>query len=216
MLVFLFCILFSCEKKIQKSYSELTTIENDTFYKYYNNGILKEKGKIVNKKYKEGWWIFNDSIGNLIKKEEYWIRNDSVLLNQYIYFNDNRIDKLKSSYFYLKIPDTIYLGKNVAQLDFNSRFKNADRRLLNVTIKNQFSDSLIKKEVFGDNNNIDSPKFGIFAHKTGKKIIKGYTSELATYRRKIGNSDSIEAEIIKDKKFFIKEVYVKDTINDIK
>lgn len=98
----------------------------DTVFYYYKNGKLKEKGKIIKNKYKEGWWIYNDSLGNLIKKEEYWIRNDSVLLNQFIYFNNTSIDKLKSEYFNLKIPDTIYLGRNVAQLNFKSRFKNAN------------------------------------------------------------------------------------------
>jgi hypothetical protein len=216
MSVILFCVLFSCQNKTQNSHSKLTTIENDTFYKYYNNGMIKEKGKLVNNNYQEGWWIYNDSLGNLIKKEEYWIRNDSVLLNQFIYFNNNRIDEHKSEYFNIKIPDTIYLGRNVVQLNYKSRFKDANQRVLDVAINNQFSDSLVKKEFFGDNNNIDNPKFGIFAHKTGEKIIKGNIIEIATYRTKIGDSDSINLEVLKNKKYFSKEVYVKDTITDVK
>jgi len=80
-------------------------INTDSFFIYYKNGKIKEKGYVENKN-KIGWWKYFDSLGNLTKEEEIvQSKKDSFILNQSIYYQDGKIDSLKSSFYIIKILD---------------------------------------------------------------------------------------------------------------
>jgi len=80
-------------------------INTDSFFIYYKNGKIKEKGYVINKN-KIGWWKYFDSLGNLTKEEEIiQSKKDSFTLNQSIYYQNGKIDSLKSSFYTIKILD---------------------------------------------------------------------------------------------------------------
>jgi len=139
------------------------------------------------------------------------VLRDSMYKNQTIHFNKNGTIKYDaSSFFTIDLPDTLLLGKNAGKLTYNSNFKKASDQILSVIIENEYSDNNIKKDTFGNwTNNI---RFGVFAHKTGKKIIRGQTLEKLFYKEILPDS-SFKLTINNHKKYFEKEVYVKDTIN---
>ena len=183
----------------------------DTIISYFKNGRIREKGLVNDIGLKINWWSSYDSLGNLKNKKEYWIINDSMHVNQNIYYKINGIvDNDRSSFFTLEVPDTIRMGRNIGKLKYNSNFNPENREILGIVIDNEYSEGQIKKDSFG--NGTDSPSFGIFAHKSGLKIIKGHTVETLVFNNN-KKADSTVIKIAKHKKYFKKEVYVKDTIS---
>jgi len=78
-------------------------INTDSFFVYYKNGEIKEKGYVKNR-HEIGWWKYFDSLGNLIKEEEtIRLKKDSFAINQSIYYKNGKIDSLKSSFYKIKI-----------------------------------------------------------------------------------------------------------------
>ncbi|CAA0226078.1 toxin-antitoxin system YwqK family antitoxin [Tenacibaculum maritimum] len=193
----------SGELRMKTNYSKKRSI--DTTFIYYKNGKIKEKG-ILQDNLKTGWWKYYNSSGLLINKNEYKIINNGVYKNQSIHYSKKGsiIDSI-SSFYTLKIPDTLKLGKNVAHINYNSNF-NADEKHLYIIIDNNYSDSEIKRDTFIEKPN--KSRFGIFTHKKGVKMVKGTIIEQLLYKKKI-NSDSLELKIEEHKKYFEKEVYVK-------
>lgn len=218
-LILLIVIVFfvSCKNRrhsdlIDKQLKENTLNIGDSIVKQYDeNGVLRQKSYFKNN-LKNKWWSYYDLNGNIEKKEEYVIINDSTShKNQVIYFTSNGDTiKDKSSFFYIKLPDTLVLGKNVGQLYFNSKYNDIEEKLLAIIIKNEYSDYEVKHDTFGEKPNYS--RFGVFAHKTGVKKISGSILETLFYVEDIGN-DSAQAHIMTFKKYFEKEVYVKDTVN---
>ena len=161
----------------------------DTVLIYYKNGKVKEKGKLYNDSLKIGWWNYYSSNGNLINKNEYLILGDSIYKNQTIKFQ----------------PDG-----NVGKLYYSSNFINASDKILDVIIENEYLNSEIKLDTFGERPN--ETRFGVFANKIGYKTIKGSTLETLFYKNRI-TVDSFNLTIKTHKKYFEKKLYVKDTID---
>lgn len=184
---------------------------SDSMYFFYKNQTLKEKG-MLNNGLRIGWWKSYDSLGNLINLNEYILINNDKdsYKNQIKYFKGNKIDYEKSSFFDVEIEDTLFLGKNKGKLVNFSQY-NADTKYLYVVIENQYSESEIRKDTFAEKS--DGSRFGVFAHKIGPMKIKGEIIE-TLLDTKNSNTDSSELVIFEYKKFFEKEVYVKDTIQN--
>lgn len=197
----------SGELKLKTKYSN--GVISDTVYIYYRNKNLKEKGKIKNN-LKFGWWFYYDSNGKLKSKEEYLILKDSMYKNQTINYDSNgNIIQGSSSYFNLILPDTLQLGRNIGDLDYHSNFSKTYKKFLDVIIENEYSEKNIKKDTFRYND--ETPYFGVFAYKMGKNKIKGTILETLFYVNETGN-DSALGRVVTHKKYFEKEVFVKDTV----
>ncbi len=181
----------------------------DTVFFYHKNGRVKEKGILKDNKIKVNWWLSYERSGKLKSKIQYKVINDSILSNQVFYYQTNgSIDKESSSFFSIQLPDTIKLGKNIGQFYYNSSHNKATSRILDVIIENKYSDLETKLDTFGDTPN--KTWFGVYAHKTGVKNIKGQILETLFYKTKVG-IDSFNLKIETHKKYFEKKVFVKDT-----
>lgn len=180
----------------------------DTLFFYHDNGLVKEKGLVKNK-FPFGWWSYYDKNGNLTEKSEWLILRDSLYKNQSIYFDEKgKIKTEPSTYFELDIPDTLKVGKNLAQIKkyVTNNYGN-DRNLISVIMDNQYSDSKFQKDSFS--NGTLKPFFGIYAYKTGKLKIKGKIKEQIINRNKA--DDSLYTFTISENyKYFEKEIYVWD------
>ncbi|WP_452228099.1 hypothetical protein [Lacinutrix sp. MEBiC02404] len=184
-------------------------IPADTLFNYFENGKINEKGLVENG-FQKGWWFLYREDGSLKEKSEWLTIRDSLYKNQSIYFDLNGEVKYKnSSFFNLKIPDTIKVGKNIASFDYNSNFE-VYKKLIYVVIENQYSENEIKLDTFGIKNN--DYRFGIFGYKLGKQNIKGQIIEELYEIKNIGN-DSAIGTVSDHKKYFEKEVYVSDKNN---
>lgn len=142
--------------------------------------------------------------------EEFIILKDSVVSykNQIKIIKNGKIDYNKSSFFILDIPDTLNLGKNIGKINYFSSLP-SQKKYLSTVIENQYSDQLIKKDTFSELPN--STGIGIYAHRTGVKKITGEIIEKLIDTINIGN-DSLSLSIVEYRKYFEKEVFVKDSI----
>lgn len=199
-------LFFSCQKKINKtSHSEQNRKLLDTTFIYYNNGIIKEKGRAENRN-RVGWWSFYSISGKLISKSEFVIRNGSSFLNQKIEYKENGdIDYMKSSFFVIEMKDTIKIGKTALKLKYYSNIKNYKTRFVYIIIDNQYSEDLFKKDTFTDE--ISKLWFGVNAYKKGNLKIKGTIEEEISFLKK--EKDSSQLTIKKYYKYFEKNLFVK-------
>lgn len=178
---------------------------NDTVYYFYENGKLKEKG-IMKDKEKYGWWDLYNPNEILINKTEYYSVNNKKYRNQWIDFKENGDTIFSSSNFYkLYVPDTLSLGKNVGKIKYYSSSK-FEKNFYEISIDNQISETRIDRDTFPQEQDIT--RFGIYAHKTGFKEIKGSIIETIFEINEI-TKDSISAKQLKRVVFFQKKVYVK-------
>jgi hypothetical protein len=181
----------------------------DTLFYYYENGKVKEKGLVENG-FQNGWWFYYREDGSLKEKSEWLTLRDSLYKNQSLYYDQNGEVKYKnSSFFNLKISDTIQVGKNIASFDYNSNI-DVYKKLMYVVIENQYSENEIKLDTFGIQDN--DYRFGIFGYKLGKQNVKGQIVEELYEIKNIGN-DSAIGTVSNHKKYFEKEVYVSDKNN---
>jgi len=182
---------------------------SDSLFNFYDNGTIKEKG-IVKNNFQNGWWNYYRQNGSLKEKTEWIIVKDSLHKNQSIYIDQNgKIKYDESSYFELKIPDTIYLGKNFAKFDYYSNF-NVYKKLMYVVVENQYSEREIKLDTFGIEDN--DLWFGVYGYKKGKHNIKGQIVE-ELYEIKNIDNDSAIGTVSEHKKYFEKKVYVSEKNN---
>ena len=182
---------------------------NDTVYTYYDNGVIKNKGRKINE-FEIGWWFYYNLSGKVKEKIEYKLSNDTIYSNQIIAYGQmGNIDYDNSRFYKVIIPDTLKLGKNIGELQNFSNFKREDKNIY-VVIKNKYNNGEIKNDTFAEKP--DFTRFGINANHTGKKLVFGTFVEEVWVRRTLG-VDSISATRYEYKKYFEKEVYVKDTLN---
>ena len=217
----LIVLFYSCDKENYKKefYTDGTLkakiqindkgVFNGLYKEFYKNEQIKIEG-IINNGLKLGWWNTYDSLGHVLSKREYLILRDSIYKNQTIFYDrEGNIRNDLSSFYKIELPDTITLGKNIGRIYYNSNFLKTKEKFLHIIINNQYSDFEIKKDTFVEG--FDNTRFGIFAHKTGRKKIKGTIIEKLIYVTEI-NKDSSELIIKNHKKYCEKMVYVKDTL----
>lgn len=182
---------------------------SDSLYNFYENGTIKDKG-IVKNNFQSGWWYYYRPNGSLKEKTEWIIVKDNLHKNQSMYFDQNgKIKYENSSFFVLKIPDTIKLGKNLAKFEYYSNF-NVYKKLMYVVIENKYSENETKMDTFGIEGR--DYRFGVFGYKKGKQNIKGQIVEELYEIKNIGN-DSAIGTVSNHKKYFEKEVYVSEKNN---
>ena len=153
-------------------------------------------------------WVSEEKEGELTKKQIIYIDN-KPFINQIIRYKENgEIDTINSNFFVLKIPDTLKLGKNVADIELYTYNKKYDTRYSYVIIENTYSDSKIQLDTFGDIKG--NFQFGIFAKDPGRMKIKGKIYEEILLEETPINKDSVSIELIKTASFFEKEVFVEN------
>lgn len=183
----------------------------DTLFYYYENGNTKAKGLVENNMM-SGWWSYYYEDGNLNKKIEWFHLRESTYKNQEIHFDSSgKIKIAPSTFFELQIPDTIQIGKNIARINnFISNRNDIDTRYLSVIIENNYPDLGKKNDTFPTlTDNSNSPFFGIYAEKAGKKIVEGKIEEKTLKTDRI-NADSLSLTISDKYRYFRKEIYVSD------
>lgn len=109
----------------------------------------------------------------------------------------------------MSLGDTIYLGSNVGNITKYKPIKKGDNHLLSIIIENEYEEGITEKDTFS--NGTLQPWFGVYAMKTGPKIIKGVVMEEALTKKK-ENNDSI-LSIVRTFIHFSKPVYVLDSIH---
>lgn len=180
-------------------------VVNDTVYHYFKNGIVKEKGLFKDGK-KYGWWKLYKESGLLYKMEDYYLSNNRLYINQWIALDAKGDTLFNHSKFYnLFIDDTLKLGKNIGRIKYNSDSR-TDNKFYEIAIDNQISETLIEKDTFYEEKGLT--RFGIYAHKPGKKIIKGTIIETIFDKYKI-TDNSIRVDEKKRITLFEKVLYVK-------
>lgn len=185
---------------------------SESLINFYENGKIKEKGLVKNNMI-SGWWNYYHENGNLNKKIEWFHLRDSTYKNQEIHFDSNgKIKIAPSAFFELQIPDTIQIGKNMARINnYISNTNDIDTRYLSVIIENNYPDLGKKKDTFPTlTDDSNSPFFGIYAEKVGKKIVEGKIEEKNLKTETI-NTDSVEIIISTKYRYFRKEIYVSDS-----
>ena len=151
-------------------------------------------------------WIEEEDEGKLTKKQIIYIDN-KPFINQIIRYKENgEIDTIKSNFFNLKIPDTLKLGKNIADIELYTYNRKYATRYSYVIIENIYSGSKTQLDTFGDIK--ENFQFGIFAKDPGKMKIKGKIYEEILLEKTPINKDSVSIELIKTASFFEKEVFV--------
>lgn len=183
-------------------------------HKKKNNTNTSPSDSITNKESDKFYWEETKYSNKETVRRQYVKLNDTSFLNQEIYFDINGDTlKDKSSYFTIKLNDTLKLGKNIGKIYLNSKDidikDNIHKKYFMIVVENQYSDKKIQKDTF-----LEEPThswFGVFANEIGKKNIQGAIIEQLVTTNKI-NDDSLKAKIITQKKYFEKEVYVKDTV----
>ncbi len=182
----------------------------DTVFCYYENGYLKEKGLMFNG-LKHKWWKLYDIYGKFKGLEEYVLIDNgkTSYKNQVKNFDQDKIDYDDSSFFEIKLKDTLYLGKNMGKV-FNYSNSKADVKYLYIIIDNEYSDSEIIKDTFAESSN--QSRFGVYARKVGSMKVRGTIEEklVSKVNEKTDSSKLVVKSIIK---YFEKEVYVKDSIS---
>lgn len=160
------------------------------------------------------WKIDTTPKGKIVKKQYFNISKSKASLNQEIFFDEN-LDTLKSksNYFEVKLQDTLELGKNIGQLYLytNNKSDNIKTKYLKVIIKNEYNNGIIRKDTFISDKNANHTWFGVYANKKGESKIQGIIIEEIIKMNKI-SGDSLKASIISSKRFFEKQIYIKDTV----
>ena len=207
----LILIIASCKNTNNTSKDGKIVKSKDSVYEYYPNGNLKSKGKLSLSKHKMGWWFYYDSLGNIDNKIEHKYIDDKLYQNQIIsYREDGSIDYNNSSFFEIEIKDTLEVGKNIGKIKSYYSDFSGDDHLLSVIVNNKYNNGIVKKDTFSDGTL--KPRFGIFAPKKGKQKVSLIILEEVLNEVK-ASKDSSVLNILKHKKYFEKEVYVRDTIN---
>lgn len=205
------------EKNSFRAYYETGELKSEGNYidgfikekEFYKNGNIKEEG-VKKKGLKVEWWSYYDNTGKFTHKEEYTVINDTSHLNQKIFLNVNgEIDSLKSFFFKIEIPDTLYIGKNIGKITKYNSINNGEHTLISVLVENEYAINKIKTDTFS--NGTLKPAFGIYAFKKGHLKVKGKILEQQISEFNI-NQDSSRLQIEMYERYFEKEVYVKDTI----
>ena len=153
-------------------------------------------------------WVSEEKEGKLTKKQIIYIDN-KPFINQIIRYKKNgEIDTINSNFFVLKIPDTLKLGKNIADIELYTYNRKYDTRYSYVIIENKYSESKTQLDTFGDIK--ENFQFGIFAKDSGKMKIKGKIYEEILLEKTSVNKDSVSIELVKTASFFEKEVFVEN------
>ncbi|MGS0528300.1 hypothetical protein ACU8V7_26940 [Zobellia nedashkovskayae] len=136
----------SGKAKIRATYTNGKIL--DTVIHFYKNGNIKEKGLLKGGK-KNKWWKRYDSLGNFKTTEEYVIIDEgkNSYKNQIKTIENGVVNIQKSSFFELKVPDTLFLGKNVGKIDYHSNLR-ADEKYILVILENRYSDTEVRKGYF--------------------------------------------------------------------
>ncbi len=153
-------------------------------------------------------WVSEEKEGKLTKKQIIYIDN-KPFINQIIRYKKNgEMDTINSNFFVLKIPDTLKLGKNIADIELYTYNRKYDTRYSYVIIENKYSQSKTQLDTFGDIK--ENFQFGIFAKDSGKMKIKGKIYEEILLEKTPVNKDSVSIELVKTASFFEKEVFVEN------
>lgn len=222
-LVLYFITFASCKNEIKKQFTyyksgnisnEIIKInQNKVYITHYDNlGNIESKGVILNEK-ENGWWTIykNEKIN---KKIEFITFENKAYANQEITYDANGkiIDSL-SDYFVFKIPDTIKKGKTKIKSYYNKYFtpKSDVFICIGYDINKDFS-NLSKVRI--DTFYVENPKkgwFGLRYETVGKKTIRGFIYEKNfEIIDNLKNKDSSSLILNEHKKFFEKEVYVRE------
>jgi antitoxin component YwqK of YwqJK toxin-antitoxin module len=183
--------------------------DNDTInsISYFKNGNIKSKGSLINDK-KVGWWKTYYPGGNLKEEYEFLIINNKEYANQIkIYDSKGKIKDSESSFFEIKLSDTLQIVKNAGSLKYYSVSSKNSERHLYVIIDNEYEGGEVRKDTFFIGSN-ENNRFGIYAYKSGLLKVKGMILDRELYERERGKN-SFELEFKDHHKYFEKQVYVK-------
>lgn len=192
------------EIKVKSNYKNGLLI--DTVFTYHRNGKIESKG-IQKNNLPFGWWSYYDSEGRLIEKREILIIDENPFLNQIIKYNPNgKIDYKNSSFFELKIKDTLILGGNMGEIFYYYDTLGYQKRYIRIIVDNQYSEDLIKKDTFVGEKSKNW--FGIYNYKTGNNTISGIIEDQLIFTNEDKNPPEYTIRTIT--KYFEKEVYIKE------
>ena len=126
--------------------------------------------------------------------------------------------KLKSKVYYINKQKLGFLVEKKVDLDQVGSDRiinvlgvnNIYKKYLWIIIENEYPNKVIKKDTFFEEANYS--RFGVLANNVGRKKIEGTIVEKTFLTERI-NEDSLTAYMVTQKKYFEKEVYVKDTID---
>lgn len=177
----------------------------DTVFTFHKNGKIESKG-IQRNNLPIGWWNYYDLEGKLNEQKEILIIDEKPFLNQIIrYDSKDKIDYKNSSFFDLRIKDTLVVGGNKGEVFYYHDTLGYQKRYIRIIIDNQYSENMVKKDTFVGEESKNW--FGIYNRKTGNKTVSGIIEENLIYN---GDSEaSSEYTIRTFTKYFKEEVYVK-------
>ena len=220
-LALIFITIISCEEKdvglktkyfsngkiMEEIQINKKNIPNGLYKKYYESGVLEEKGMFSEGK-KTGWWVYFDSLGIKNEEKEFWyskVKSKTFENQKILYDQLGNILYERSNFFKINLNDTIFLGRNIGTVVCFSEHLNKDY-LSSVVVQNRYVENKIKMDTFvGDIKN--KPMIGVLANKTGNKLIKGFILERVFSEK---NNDSLI--ITHYRRYFEKKVFVKDTV----
>nr|WP_297310059.1 hypothetical protein [uncultured Flavobacterium sp.] len=143
------------------------------------NGNVLAEGKVFNSK-NVGWWKIYDKYGKL--SHENYITYNKNGQREYsqlkIYDENEKINELQSNYISFKIPDTIYLGKNIGEIiqnkpNFNDHL--AYYACIGYEIEPDFSNIMnVKIDSFPIMN---KKRIGLNFTKLGRNLVRGFIYE---------------------------------------
>lgn len=177
----------------------------DTVLTFHKNGKIESKG-IHRNNLPIGWWNYYDSDGKLNEQKEILIIDEKPFLNQIIrYDSKDEIDYKNSSFFKLRLKDTLVLGGNKGEVFYYHDTLGYQKRYIRIIIDNQYSENNVKKDTFVGEESENW--FGIYNHKIGNKTVSGMIEEQLIFDGE--SKTSPEYKIITFTKYFKEEVYVK-------
>lgn len=201
--------------------------------KYYPNGKIEEYGNLDNENIPIGKWKFYNKNGYLEEVKEFKIINGKSYLNQHWFFDINGDTlKEKGTYYDLDfVSDTINLSEPIVGIvdltnpgiknkktyvkvvvpkdyspDFNDDFSNINIIDIDTTY-NLNIEKDYREQAGLEGNFVRSAIFGRYYDTPGLKTFRGIIIEYAYDK---SNGDTLG--YLEHKKYFEKEVFVKDSI----
>ncbi len=183
------------------TYNENGSIENirffndstKTYFKFYKDNEIGAEGYLLNNGKKSGIWKYFEKNKLLVKEQFIKTKENPQKINQRIFYDKEKINKERSTYFKVFVPDTVQVKTNViGKIEYN--FSNDEKEILN-NIDNYiffyYSDKL--KKDFSNYSNVkldaslpinNSIPFKMNFNKLGENYLRGVIEKTTLLEKK--------------------------------
>lgn len=169
---------------------------------FFINGKKRSEGFLFNKK-NIGWWNYYDN-NKLIKRIYFAQVDNNLLMPQLQIFDSNgQLNKNKSDFIDILIPDTLYKGRSTGTISYKKKIENSEERIgIGYNVEPDYN-NLKNVRVDTFYNPKSDGFFGVEFNNLGKQKIRGFI-----YERKLNVLNETNANIRITNIYFEKDFYI--------